>query len=109
MEGIISNLSLILLIVAVICTTVSIITQFTKEIGFLNKIPTVLQVLTLSVVITVTTFVAMCQYKKYTITWYSIFASIIVGIFIAYITAKGWDAFINLFKRFYKNEDDLKK
>lgn len=108
MEFILSNLSMILLVVAVISTTVSILTQFTKDIGFLNKIPTRLQVLVLAVGITVTTFIAICQYKHYIITWYSIFASVIMGIFIAYITANGWDAFAELFERFYKKKDDFK-
>lgn len=82
MEFILSNLSMILLVVAVISTTVSILTQFTKDIGFLNKIPTRLQVLVLAVGITVTTFVAICQYKHYIITWYSIFASVIMGFLL---------------------------
>lgn len=110
MEQIISNASYILISVAIICTLVSILTQFTKEIGFLNKIPTMLQVLVLSVVTTVISFVAICQYKNYDITWYMIFAALIAGVFIAYITAKGWDAFVELFKRFYKKDgiDNLK-
>ncbi len=45
MEFIISNASVILVVVAVICTLISVITEFTKEIGILNKIPTALQVL----------------------------------------------------------------
>lgn len=48
MEFIISNASVILVVVAVICTLISVITEFTKEIGILNKIPTALQVLALS-------------------------------------------------------------
>lgn len=108
MENIINNLSMILLVVAIICTAVSIITQMTKEIGVLNKIPTMLQVLVLSMLITVITFIAICQYKNYVITWYMVFGAIIGGVFIAYITAKGWDAFIDLFTRFYKREKNIK-
>ena len=39
MEFIISNASVILVVVAVICTLISVIPEFTKEIGILNKIP----------------------------------------------------------------------
>ena len=55
-EFFVSNASKIVLIVAVICTLISVITEFTKEIGFLNKIPTTLQVLILSIAICVTAF-----------------------------------------------------
>ena len=109
MEKLISNVSLILIAVAVICTLVSIITQYTKEWGFLNKIPTSLQVLILSIGFTVISFLAFMSYKNYKIEWYMIISIIIAGIFISYITIKGWDSLISLFKRFYKKSDDLKK
>jgi hypothetical protein len=48
-EFIIENASKIILIVAAICTLISVITEFTKGIGFLDKIPTKFQVLILSV------------------------------------------------------------
>ena len=47
-EFIIENASKIILIVAAICTLISVITEFTKGIGFLDKIPTKFQVLILS-------------------------------------------------------------
>ena len=43
-EFIIENASKIILIVAAICTLISVITEFTKGIGFLDKIPTKFQV-----------------------------------------------------------------
>ena len=43
MEFIIANASQLLVVVAVICTLISVITEFTKEIGILNRIPTSLQ------------------------------------------------------------------
>ena len=52
-EFIIENASKIILIVAAICTLISVITEFTKGIGFLDKIPTKFQVLILSLVICV--------------------------------------------------------
>lgn len=56
MEFIIANASQLLVVVAVICTLISVITEFTKEIGILNRIPTSLQVLILSIIICVTAF-----------------------------------------------------
>lgn len=57
-EFIIENASKIILIVAAICTLISVITEFTKGIGFLDKIPTKFQVLILSLVICVIGFFA---------------------------------------------------
>ena len=107
MENLISNASIILLAVAIICTFVSILTQFTKEIGFLNKIPTMLQVLVTSVITTVVAVIALIQIKGYALTWYIIIAAAVAGVFIAYITAKGWDSLIEIFKRFYKDGSEL--
>lgn len=56
METLFANVSTILAVVAVICTLISVITEFTKEIGPLNRIPTDLQVLVLSIVICTVAF-----------------------------------------------------
>ena len=40
-----------LVVVAVLCTLISIITEFTKEVGVLKKIPTSFQVLITSVIV----------------------------------------------------------
>ena len=52
-ETIMANLSIVMIVVAVLCTVISVITEFTKEIGFLKKIPTSLQVLVLSLIVCV--------------------------------------------------------
>jgi len=40
-----------LVVVAVLCTLISVITEFTKEVGVLKKIPTSFQVLITSVIV----------------------------------------------------------
>ena len=104
MENIISNLSCIMIAIAIICTFVSVVTELTKEIGFLNKIPTSAQVTVISVIVTIITLVAYASYKSIQIRWYYIFAAIIVGVFIAFITMYGWDALIKRFKEYYKSD-----
>ena len=68
-EFIIENTSKIILIVAAICTLISVITEFTKGIGFLDKIPTKFQVLILSLVICVIGFFAYLSSRSCGITW----------------------------------------
>lgn len=104
MENVISNLSYIMIAIAIICTFVSIVTELTKEIGFLKRIPTSAQVTILSVLLTVITLIAYASYKCIQIRWYYIFAAIIVGVFIAFITMYGWDSLIKRFKEFYKSD-----
>lgn len=84
MEFIIANASQLLVVVAVICTLISVITEFTKEIGILNRIPTSLQVLILSIIICVTAFFAYISYAKITFVWYYLVAVIFCFIYCCY-------------------------
>ena len=104
MENIISNLSQLIVAVAVVCTLISVITEFTKEIGFLDKIPTALQVLVLSIVICVITFFAYIDYAGITFAWYYLVAVIFVAFIVAIVCCKGWDYLVNIWKRFYKSK-----
>lgn len=97
----VSNASKIVLIVAAICTLISVITEFTKEIGFLNKIPTTLQVLILSIAICVTAFFAYLSYASIPFVWYYLVAVIFAAFIVAIICCKGWEYLFNIWKRFY--------
>ena len=85
MEFIIANASQLLVVVAVICTLISVITEFTKEIGILNRIPTSLQVLILSIIICVTAFFAYISYAKITFVWYYLVAVIFASFIVAMV------------------------
>lgn len=102
MGFIITYASQLLIIVAVICTLISVITEFTKEIGFLDKIPTALQVLVLSIAICVIAFFAYISYAGIAFVWYYLVAVIFAAFLVAIICCKGWDYLINIWKRFYK-------
>lgn len=103
MENIISNLSELIVAVAVICTLISVITEFTKEIGILNKIPTSLQVLILSIAICVIAFFAYISYAGIAFVWYYLAAVIFAAFIVAIICCKGWDYLVDIWKRFYKS------
>ena len=104
METLLTNMSMILLVAAAICTLVSIITEFTKEIGILNRIPTDLQVLVLSIIICTIVFFAYISYAKISFVWYYLVATIFAAFVIALICTKGWDSLIGIWKRFYRKE-----
>lgn len=102
MEILIRNISIILIIVALICTVTSVITELTKEMGFLDRIPTALQVEATSTLLTIISYLAIASYKSWQIKWYIIFGCVIIGILIGYITMYGWDSLISKFNKYYK-------
>ena len=106
-QVIINNLTLILTVICAICVIISVITEFTKEIGFLNKIPTSLQVLVLSLIVCVVLFFAYISYAGIQFVWYYIVAVIFIAFIVAIVTTKGWDYFIDIIKRFYRKDIDL--
>lgn len=87
-EFIIENASKIILIVAAICTLISVITEFTKGIGFLDKIPTKFQVLILSLVICVIGFFAYLSYASIAFVWYYLVAVIFAAFIVAIVCCK---------------------
>ena len=76
---------------AVLVVVVNILTQIFKS--FLNKteIPTRVFVLFVSVILTVVTFVAVCQIYAIPLVWYMIVASIVAGFVVAYCAMFGYD------------------
>ena len=107
LQAIIDNMSIILAVICALCVIISVITEFTKEIGFLNKIPTSLQVLVLSIVVCVLAFFMFISYMNIQFVWYYLVAVIFISFIVATITAKGWDFFIYIIKRFWRKGTDF--
>lgn len=103
-QNVVSNLSYVLVVVAVLCTLISVVTEFTKEIGFLKVIPTNLQVLVLSIIICVVSFFAYLSYAGIKFLWYYLVAVVFASFIIAIITTRGWEYLINIWKRFYRKQ-----
>ena len=104
-ETIMANASFILMAVAVLCTLITVITEFTKNMGFLKKIPTDLQVLILSIIICVIVFFAYLSYKSISFVWYYLVAVIFASFIIAIICTKGWTYLTDIWKRFYIDKE----
>lgn len=104
MEILFTNISTVLAVVAVICTLISVITEFTKEIGLLNRIPTDLQVLVLSIIICTIAFFAYLTYAKIAFVWYYLVAVVFAAFVVAIICTKGWDYLLNIWKRFFRRD-----
>lgn len=99
-----NNLSVIMAVICAVCVLISVITEFTKEIGFLSRIPTMLQVLVLSVVVCLIAFFVWASYMQIQVIWYYVVAVIFISFIVALITAKGWDYLIEIIRRFWRKD-----
>lgn len=108
LDVIVNNISTVLVAICAMCIMISVITEFTKEIGFLKKIPTNLQVLVLSIIVCTVAFFAVISYMNIAFVWYHLVAVIFLSFIVAIITAKGWEYFIDIIKRYWKKKSDFK-
>lgn len=95
-----SNLILLLTIIGVLAFLVSVITEVTKNIGFLKRIPTDLQVIILSVLLCLFAYFSYTSYYLIKIQWYYIAGCFIAAFIVAFVAMYGWDKLTSLYKRF---------
>ena len=94
------NLTTLIMVIAVLAFVVSVFTEVTKNISIFKKIPTDMQVLTVSVLLTVISYFAYASYNSAKIIWYYIVGSIVLGLFVSFVAMYGWDKFSQLWNRF---------
>lgn len=99
------KLSFLLIVVAVVCTLITIITQLTKEVGILKKIPTSLQVLITSVIICEVILFGFLSFYDIVFIWYYPIAALFGSFLIAYICMFGWEKLLNIFSSFLIQKD----
>jgi hypothetical protein len=87
-------------IIGLLALLVSVITEVTKGVVLLSKIPVDLQVIVLSLTLTIITYFAYISYTGDAIIWYCVAATIVAGFVVAYVVLYGWDKFTELYKRF---------
>lgn len=99
-EFIATYLPLAILAVSILVLLVSVITEVTKKLSFLNKIPTDIEVFVLSIGLTIIVALLGAEYKAIPVTWYFILAAIIAGFFVAFVAMYGWAKLYDLWQRF---------
>ena len=95
----IADFTALLTTLGILAFLVSVITQVTKELKFLRKIPTSLQVTVTSIAITE---IANASYNKIPIEWYCIVGAVVGGFVVAFIAMFGWEKLSDLYGRFRK-------
>lgn len=99
---ILQNGAVILTIIGAMATFVTIVTEFTKTWGFLDRIPTSLQVLMVSMLVSVLSVVIYVQMQKAEMVWYYIVGAIVLGWIVAYVSMYGWEKLTEMWGRFKK-------
>ncbi len=94
------TLATILAVIGMLALLVSIITEVTKDVVLLSKIPVNLQVIVLSLTLTIVTYFAYISYTGSAIIWYYVVATIVAGFVVAYVVLFGWDKLAELYRRF---------
>ena len=89
-----------IILVAIVSLIVGILTELTKELPFLKKIPTVLQVMITSISLWIIIYYAACDMGYCISAWYVLCASVVLGITSAYGAMFGWKEFYVRIKKY---------
>ncbi|MCB6345403.1 hypothetical protein [Enterocloster lavalensis] len=87
---------------AALAFTVSVITEVTKNIGFLGRIPTALQVLILSIVICQLAYLIGLSYMQRQVAWYGPVIAFVMAFYVAFLAMYGWEKLAELWGRYKK-------
>ena len=88
-----------LMAIGVLAFLVAVIVQVIKELPLLQRIPTSLVALAVSLILCPLAVVIVCQYLKIVIVWYYVFASIIAAFIVYLVATGGWERLAEMWKR----------
>lgn len=97
-----SNLLLVMTIIGVLAFVVSVITEVTKNIGILSRIPTDAQVIVIAILLCQVAYLGYASYFNLPFRWYYIVGSFIAAFIVAFVAMYGWDKLTTLYSRFKK-------
>nr|WP_300827840.1 ribonuclease [uncultured Acetatifactor sp.] len=88
-----------LMAIGVLAFLVAVIVQVIKELPLLQRIPTSLVALAVSLILCPLAVVIVCQYLKIVIVWYYVFASIIAAFIVYLVATGGWERLAEMWQR----------
>ncbi len=94
-----------LMAIGVLAFLVSAIVQAIKELPGLQRVPTSVVALAVSLILCPLAVVIACQYLKLVVTWYYVFASFIAAFIVYLVATGGWERVAKLWERAkYRNK-----
>jgi len=103
MEELVLNTSKILALIGGLSFIVTVIIEVIKNVKFLEKVPTQLVTIIVSILICTIGYIAYASYSGMLITWYYIFAAFISSFVVSYVSMFGFDTLKELYDRFKTN------
>lgn len=97
-----NNIMLVSLLIGGIAFLVSVFTEVTKNLGFLSRIPTDLQVIVISILLCQLAYFAYTSYFKMDVQWYYIAGCFIAAFIVSFVAMYGWEKLTTLYNRFKK-------
>lgn len=88
-----------LMALGVLSFLVAVIVQVIKELPGLNRIPTSVVALAVSMILCPLSVIIACQYFKIVIVWYYVFASFIAAFIVYLVATGGWERVAEIWQR----------
>ncbi len=99
MEIMMQYITYFLIAIGVLAFLVAAIVQVVKELPGLQRVPTSLVALAVSLILCPLAVVIVCQYLKIVIIWYYVVASFIAAFIVYLVATGGWERVTELWKR----------
>lgn len=88
-----------LMALGVLSFLVAVFVQVIKELPGLNKIPTSIVALVVSLILCPLAVIIACQYFKIVIVWYYVFGSFIAAFIVYLVATGGWERLSEIWER----------
>ncbi len=99
MEIMMQYVTYALMAIGVLAFLVAAIVQVIKELPGLQRVPTSLVALAVSLILCPLAVVIVCQYLNIVITWYYVFASFIAAFIVYLVATGGWERVAEMWQR----------
>lgn len=105
MEFLIQYITYALMAVGVLAFLVAAIVQVIKELPGIQRIPTSVVTLVVSLILCPLAVIIACQYFKIVIVWYYVFAAFLAAFVVYLVATGGWERASEIWNRTkYKNK-----
>ena len=98
-EIMIQYMTYVLMAIGALAYLVAAIVQAIKELPWLQRIPTSVVALAVSLILCVLAVIIVCQYFRIVIVWYHIFASVIAAFIVYLVATGGWERIREIWNR----------
>lgn len=95
-------ITIIITTIGILAFVTSVVTEITKSLPGICRIPTVLQVLITSVIFTVIASLFLIDHYNIRFVWYYPIAAVIGGFIVAFISLYGWEKITEVYNKFKK-------